>query len=61
MKNPEVFIIIKLLRNFAVGMEVGYYFFSFFLILDTLYDVQSGSLFANAKNRSVCKHHIFFQ
>ena len=37
MKNPEVFIIIKLLRNFAVGMEVGYYFFSFFLILDMLY------------------------
>ena len=37
MKNPEVLIIIKLLRNPAVGMEVGYYFFSFFLILDILY------------------------
>ena len=36
MKNPEVLIIIKLLRNLAVSMEVGYYFFSFFLMLDTL-------------------------
>ena len=57
MKNPEVLIIIKLLRNLAVSMEVGYYFFSFFLMLDTLYSrvaiLQTPYIFSIiTKNRS---------
>ena len=35
IKNPALFI--KLLINLAVGMEVGYYFFTVFITLDTLY------------------------